>query len=254
VSVRAIAAVPAAPMLVAGVSPRQPATIADEVAALRASVLEALRGLPDVDAIVLLTGGEDATLPDGGCVDLAGYGHPQVRADVPVDRELLTAIATRTGTPRVRADVLTGDLAVLTLLTAEARPGAVVVPVTVATAAGAPSLAGFAAGLSGAVDASGRDVAVLAAGDLSASRDTSSPGYLVEGAVDWDEAAVAALMDADVDAFARLGPAEARRVAARGWAPLTVVLTVARGAGLRFARCEVRAPRGVGQLVATTAS
>ncbi|WP_052666700.1 hypothetical protein [Nitriliruptor alkaliphilus] len=251
-SVRAVAAVPAAPMLVAGVSPRQPAAIADEVAALRTSVLEVLRGLPDVETVVLLTGGEDATLPDGGCVDLAGYGHPQVRADVPVDRELLTAIATRTSTPRVRADVLTGDLAVLTLLVAEARPGAVVVPVRVASAAGAPSLAGFAAGLSAAVDATGRAVTVLAAGDLSASRDTTSPGYLVEGAVEWDEAAAAALSDGDVDRFAGLGPAEARRVAARGWAPLAVAVAVARAAELRFVRCEVHAPRGVGQLVATT--
>lgn len=253
-SVRAVAAVPAAPMLVGGVSPRQPTAIADEVAELRTSVLEVLRGLPDVDAIVLLTAGEDATLPDGGCVDLAGYGHPQVRADVPVDRELLAAVATRTSTPRVRADVLTGDLAVLTLLVAEARPGAAVVPVTVAGGAGAPSLAGFTAGLSSAVDDSGRDVAILAAGDLSASRDTTSPGYLVEGAVDWDEAAAAALSAGDVDAIARLGPAEARRVAARGWAPLTVAVTVARASDLRFVRCEVRAPRGVGQLVATTSS
>jgi aromatic ring-opening dioxygenase LigB subunit len=253
VSVVAVAAVPAAPMLLTAVSPAQPGEVAEAVAQLRTSVDEVLRGLPDVDTIVLVVGGDDATLPDGGCVDLSGYGHPQVRADVPVDRELLAAVATRTSTPRVRADVLTGDLAVLTLLVAGSRADAKVLPVTVAATAAQASLDGFAAGLSGAVEATGRRVAVVAAGDLSASRAPTSPGYVVEGAVDWDEAVVAALRAGDIDAFAELGPAEARRVAARGWAPLAVVLQVARAADLRFRRVELTAPLGVGQLVATSA-
>jgi aromatic ring-opening dioxygenase LigB subunit len=253
VSVRAVAAVPAAPLLLAAISPQQPSAIADEVARLRRGVGEVLRGLPDVDVIALVAGGDDATLPDGGCVDLAGYGHPQVRGDLPVDRELLAAVATRTSTPRVRADVLTGDLAVLALLVAEARPDATVLPMTVAATAAAASLGGYAAGFAAAVDALGRDVALVAAGDLSAARETTSPGYLVEGAVDWDRAALAALEAGDVEAFATLGPAEARRVAARGWAPLTVLLQVARAAGVELDRCELSAPRGVGQLVATSA-
>lgn len=247
-----MAAVPAAPLLLPAVSPRVPVAIAGEVTDLRASVGEVLRGLPDVDVIVLLAAGDDATLPDGGCVDLAGYGHPGVRADVPVDRQLLAAVATHTSTPRIRADVLTGDLAVLTLLVADARPDAVVLPVAVAGSASAANLGGFAAGLAGAIDATGRTVAVVAAGDLSASREVTSPGYLVEGAVDWDAAALAAIEVGDVAAFGRLGPAEARRVGARGWAPLAVVLQLARTAGLAFTRAEVTAPRGVGQLVATS--
>lgn len=251
-SVRAVAAVPAAPLLLADVSPRQPEDVAGEVARLRAAVDEVLRGLPDVDVIVLIAGGDDATLPDGGCVDLAGYGHPQVRADVPVDRELLAAVATRTSTPRVRADVLTGDLAVLSLLVQAARPDATVLPVTVAVTAGAASLGGFAAGLSAAVDATGREVAVVAAGDLSAARETTSPGHLVEGAKAWDEAAVTALAEGDIAAFGQLGPGEARRVVARGWAPLAVLLQVARTADLHLGRTELLAPRGVGQLVATS--
>jgi hypothetical protein len=252
VSVRAVAAVPAAPMLLAAVSARQPAAVADEVQHLRAATREVLRGLPEVDTIVLIAGGEDATLPDGGCVDLAGYGYADVRADVPVDRELLAAVATRTSTPRVRADVLTGDLAVLALLVADARPEAQVLPMTVAATAGIASLGGFAAGLASAVDGLGRAVAVVAAGDLSASRETTSPGYLVDGAVAWDEAVVAALRAGDAESFAALGPGEARRVAARGWAPLAVLLAVARAAELRFDRLELTAPRGVGQLVAAS--
>jgi hypothetical protein len=253
VTVLAVAAIPAAPVLLTAVSPAQAADVAGAVAQLRTSVDEVVRGLPEVDTVVLIASGDDATLPDGGCVDLSGYGHPQVHADVPVDRQLLAAIATRTSTPRVRADVLTGDLAVLTLLVAGSRPDATVVPVTVAANAAPASLDGFAAGLSAAVDVTGRRVAVVAAGDLSASRDTTSPGYVVEGAVEWDEAAVAALRPGDLDAFAALGPAEARRVAARGWAPLAVVLQVARAADLRFRRVELTAPLGVGQLVATSA-
>lgn len=251
-TVLAVAAVPAAPMLLDEVSPRQPAAIAEDVERLRARTLEVLRGLPDVDVIVLIVGGDDATLPDGGCVDLAGYGYPQVRADVPVDRELLAAVATRTSTPRVRANVLTGDLGVLTLLVVKVRPGAHVLPVTVASGAGVASLGGFAAGLSSAVAATGRDVAVVAAGDLSAARGTSSPGYLVDGAIRWDAAAIAAVEAGDVEAFAALGPGEARRVVARGWAPLAVLLHVARAAELRIARAELSAARGVGQLVATS--
>lgn len=252
-TVLAVAAVPAAPLLLAAGSPAQPPEVAGAVAHLRASVDEVLRGLPEVDTIVLVAGGDDATLPDGGCVDLAGYGHPEVRADVPVDRELLAAVATRTSTPRVRSDVLTGDLAVLTLLVAGCRADATVLPVTVAATAAQASLDGFAAGLTGAVEATGRRVAVVAAGDLSASREPTSPGHVVDGAVAWDEAAAAALRAGDLDAFAELGPAEARRVAARGWAPLAVLLQVARAADLRFRRVEVTAPLGVGQLVATSA-
>ncbi len=253
-SVLAAAAVPAAPLLLPAVSARQPAAIAGEVAALRGDVATVLAGLPPVDTVVLIAAGEDATLPDGGCADLAGYGHPQVRSDVPVDRELLAAVATRTSTPRVRADVLTGDLAVLALQVAAARPELAVLPVTVAVGAAPGSLGGLAAGLSSAVDRTQRRVAVLAAGDLSASRTTDSPGYLAEGAVAWDEAAVAALRGGDTAAFEALGPREARRVAARGWAPLAVALQVARAAELRFEQVRFAAPRGVGQLVASTAA
>lgn len=251
-TLRAVAAVPAAPLLLPEVSAHQPEGIAAEVAALRQAVDEVLTALPPVDTVVLVVGAEDVSLPDGGCVDLAGYGYPQVRADVPVDRELLRVLATGTNTPRVRADVLTGDLAVLTLLVAAARPEVEVLPVTVATAAGLPALGGLAAGMTIALERTGRDVAVVAAGDLSASRDTTSPGYLVAGALEWDEAMLAALGGDDLDAVGELGPAEAARVGARGWAPLALALQLALTSGLRFERLELHAPRGVGQLVAAS--
>jgi hypothetical protein len=239
-------------MLLPQVSARQPDAVATELTALRRAIGEVLAGLPAVDTVVLVVGAEDATLPDGGCVDLAGYGYPQVRGDVPVDRELLRAVATGTNTPRVRADILTGDLAVLALLVAAARPEVEVLPVTVAVTAGPPALGGLAAGLLTAVEQTGRDVAVVVAGDLSASRDTTSPGYLAEGAIGWDDAMLAALAEDELDAVIDLGPGEARRVAARGWAPLALALQLARAADLRFERLELHAPRGVGQLVASS--
>jgi hypothetical protein len=252
VSVRAVAAIPAAPLLLPAVSLRQPPELTEAVAALRAAVTAALTGLPPVDTVVLIAGGDDATLPDGGCVDLAGYGHPQARADVPIDRQLLAAVATRTGTPRVRADVLTGDLGVLALLVAAALPQTAVLPVTVAHDAGGPTLGGFAAGVLAGVDATGREVAVVAAGDLSASREVSSPGYLVDGAIAWDDAALTALAAGDLEAFAALGPVEARRVGARGWSSLLVLSHLARAAHLQLAEPRLHAPRGVGQLVAAS--
>lgn len=251
-TVRAVAAVPSAPLLLPAVSLRQPDGLVDDVAGLRRAVSDALAALPPVDTIVLLAGGDDATLPDGGCVDLAGYGHPQARGGVPVDRELLAAVATRTRTPRIRADVLTGDLGVLALLVAAARPGVQVLPATVAHAAGAATLGGFAAGVVGGVDALGRDVAVVASGDLSSSRDASSPGYLVEGAVAWDDAVLTALAAGDLESLAALGPAEAGRVGSRGWSSLLVLLHVARAARLALDPPSLSAPRGVGQLVAVS--
>lgn len=251
-TVRAVAAVPAAPLLLPAVAHGLPDHLVDEVTRLRDSVGAALRSLGPVDSVVLLAGGDDGTLRDGGCVDLAGYGHPQVTSDVPVDRELLAAIATRTGTPRVRADVLTGDLAVLALLVHDALPDAQVLPTAVAYGASGATLGGLAAGVVGGVDAVGRPTAVVAAGDLAATRTTASPGYLVEGAPSWDDDVVAAVAAGDPRALAALGPADARRVAARGWSSLVVLLHVARAAGLRLPTPQLSAPRGVGQLVAAS--
>jgi hypothetical protein len=249
VTVHAVAAVPAAPLLLPAVARGLPDHLADEVSRLRAEVGVALRSLGPADTVVLLAGGDDGTLRDGGCVDLAGYGHPQVTRDVPVDRELLAAIATRTGTPRVRADTLTGDLAVLALLVHEALPDAQVLPTAVAYGAAGATLSGLAAGVVAGVDAVGRRTAVVAAGDLASTRTTASPGYLVEGATGWDDDAVAAVIARDPAALAALGPAEARRVGARGWSSLVVLLHVARAAGVRLPDPQLSAPRGVGQLV-----
>lgn len=251
-TVAAVVAVPAAPLLLPAASPAQPADVAPAVGQLRAASRKALAALPAVDTVVLLAAGNEPRphLRDAPTATLASYGLPAVQAPISVDTDLLTALATRGQAARARAGRLDGDLAVLALQIVDAWPDVPLVPAEVPAGADADSLTALAAGLGAAADEVGRRIAVVAAGDLSAARGTTSPGYLVEGATDWDAAAVAAVRAADVAALASLGPEPAAKVQARGWAPLVVLLHVARLAGLTFDTVTELAPRGVGQLVA----
>jgi hypothetical protein len=250
VSFDVLVAVPSAPLLLPAVSPAQPPGIAGQVAALRDAVDRALAPVADVDSVILLAAGDEALVHDANRATLASYGHPAVTTELAHDEELLSAVASRGQIPRVRDDRLDGDLAVLATLVTAVRPDVSLLSVTVPYAAGAAALGASAAGLTGAAATTDRKVAVVAAADLAATLDTSSPGYLVEGAATWDAAVVAAVREGDVEAMAALGPAEATRVQARGWAPLAVLLTVGHRLQHRFAEVTYLAPRGVGQLVA----
>jgi hypothetical protein len=255
VTLDALAVVPAAPLLLPGVSPAQPDDLAPAVTALRADVAAALAGLPtDLRAAVVLACGDELLVHAAARATLRSYGRPREDVALRLDRPLLAAVGDRGQAPTIQEDDLHGDLAVLALLLAAARPEVAVVPVTVPTLASRGVLDALAAGLVGAAAAVDGSVALVAAGDLAATLDTSSPRYLVEGAADFDAAAVAALRAVDEDAFAALGPAEAGRVQARGWGPLTVALAAAQLAGLSFAEVRYHAPRGVGQVVGRPAS
>jgi hypothetical protein len=118
-----------------------------------------------------------------------------------------------------------------------------VLPVAVDPGSEAPALAALGRELA---DDSRRAV-LLAAGDGSAGLGERSPRWRIEGAAAWDAALVAAVAAHDEAALAVLGPQEARRVWALGWAPI-VVATAAAG---RWRVCSYSAPRGVGYLVAT---
>jgi hypothetical protein len=250
VSFAHLVAIPAAPLLLPAVSPAQPPELVEPVAALRKDVAGALGGLAGIDSVILLARGDEALVHDANEATLASYGHPEVRCDLAHDEELLKAVSARGQLPRVRDDRLDGDLAVLATLVTAAVPGVRLLSVTV-PAAGSDALAASAAGLRGAAEASDRRVAVVAAADLAASLTTASPGYLVEGADTWDAAVVEAVRAGDADAMGALGPADAARVQARGWAPLVVLLRVAARQEHRFERVAYHAPRGVGQLVAS---
>jgi hypothetical protein len=244
-----LVAVPSAPLLLRAVSPAQPPGVAEEVARLRAAVDRALVPVAAVESVILLAAGDEALVHDASRATLASYGHPDVATPLAHDEELLTAVAARGQIPRVRDDRLDGDLAVLATLVTTVQPGVRLLSVTVPFAAGAHALAATAAGLTGAAATTERRVAVVAAGDLAATLDTTSPGYVIDGATDWDAAAVAAVRAGDVTAMAGLGPEDATRVQARGWAPLAVLLAVADQLQHRFGEVTYLAPRGVGQLV-----
>jgi hypothetical protein len=248
VSIVSVAAVPAAPLLLPAASPAQPAALADEVAALRAEVDATLRELAGAGVVVLLAAGEEGVLHDRAVASLRPLGVDGPDRELPVDTDLLAAVAGRGRFPRGRTDRLDGDVAVLTLLCAEAGRTGPILPLEVPATALGGALDAVAAGLRSAAETVERDVAVVAAGDLSAGLDTASPAYAIPGADEFDRRMVAALRGADHDALMGLGPSEAGRVRARGWAGLVVADTLA---GREPARRRVRysSVRGVGQVV-----
>ncbi|MFP5309076.1 MAG: hypothetical protein ACLGIR_05800 [Actinomycetes bacterium] len=223
-----VALVTAAPLVLTDVSPTVPAEHAADVAALRAGCADALatalaRGAPPARAVALGVD-ERTTVWSRPTGDLRGLGHPQARVDAPaVEPELAVRLGEALGVS-VHDAPLPPDLVVVVGLLHAAAPGLPVVGVSVPAAAPAARLAEVGATLRRWADDAGGRTLVAAPGDLSAARDTTSPGYLVDGALDADERAVAALRAGDAVALAGLGPTEAARVAARGWAPLVVAL------------------------------
>ncbi|MGH8884957.1 MAG: hypothetical protein ACRDYX_07255 [Egibacteraceae bacterium] len=169
---------------------------------------------------------------------LAGFGRPDLSTRLRVASWLSNASCQQGPLPP--------SLTVLALLVGDHAP---VVPISVASCATAHFLA--ASGAAIATSLSGRGV-LLAAGDLSAGLGERSPRYRVEGAPAWDEAVVAAVDAQRPERLAALGPAEARRVAALGWAPIVVAQAACMAAGLRLRVKHYSAPRGVGYLVAAT--
>ena len=247
-----VIAVPAAPLLLPAATPTPPPLDAAAVDALRADSRAALSALATVDVVVLMAGGSEPLVHDADVATLSSYGVAGTDTTIETDLELLVAIAARGQASRLRSERLDGDLAVLALQVAAARPDVPVVPVTVAGLANAAALGGVAAGLVGAVAAVGRRVGIVAAGDLAATLDQTSPGYLVDGASGWDAAACAALRTCDLDAMGALGPDDAARFQARGWAPLTVMLTIAAARSVMLGTASYHVTRGVGAVVVAT--
>lgn len=245
-----IAIIPAAPLLLAAASPTPPETLREALAALRDEVTTAVTSLPERGTALLLDAGPEVLVHDADAASLVGYGLPHVRADVTIDTELLAAVSARGQAPRVRSDHLDADPAVLALVLAELRPHLALAPVTVPSGASAAGLADVALGLERAAQGADHELVVIAAGDLAATLDVTSPGHAVDGADIWDAEVVAAVMERDVAALGAHGPEEAARVQARGWAPITVALDLAVANELPMSTTRYHAPRGVGQLVA----
>lgn len=242
------AVVPSAPLVLPEVSPGLPAAHAEDIAALRAAADRALSSLPASDAVVVVASGRRG-VHGTATVDLTPLGLPEIVRTHPVADRLLPDVTSRTQYPQRQGDDLEIDLAVLALQLPEATP---VLPVAVSPAEG-PSLAGIGRGIVGAIRDNQLDVTLVVAGDLSTALDETSPRYVVEGALGWDQDTVEALRHVDVERLVAAGN-DADRVRARSWAPLVVGLAAVRAAGLRPSGIEHRTARGVGYAVGSFSS
>ncbi|GAA2008059.1 class III extradiol dioxygenase subunit B-like domain-containing protein [Nocardiopsis rhodophaea] len=94
-------------------------------------------------------------------------------------------------------------------------------------------------------------LAVLAVGDGSARRTTTSPGRVDDRAIGFDTSVAAALADADVEALSALDPRLAEDLMAAGRAAWQTLAWAADGAGLSGRLLAHEAPYGVGYFVAS---
>jgi len=170
-----------------------------------------------------------------------------VRAEA--DAEAVAAISRATQYPVFRDEPLSQGLAALTMQVCATRP-VPLVAVAVPSAASAPTLVGVGAAIAEALRADPRPASVIAAGDLAAGLTEKAPLALVDGARAWSDAAVDVVAGGRLDGLARLGPDEAARVGALGWAPLLVLHGALASAKLGLALRMHAAPRGVAYLVA----
>lgn len=239
------AVLPSAPLLVPGAAGAVP----DGVDQVQRQVLEVVAGLPDHDVRILLASGEVTRVRAGGTASLAGVGLPHVRSETPAALPLARAV--RAALPPSAglddSDELTGDLAVLALLTATV--GGAHLGLELSSAEGFHALHTMGATIAAQGDVGDR-VVVIAAGDLSAGLTARSPAALIPDAAAFDEAVVTAVRDGGAD-LAPLGPDLALRMRARGWAPLCALTGVLRRACASLRSVDYAAPRGVGYLVAS---
>lgn len=266
------AVVPSAPLLVPGVS----AGLPDGVPKVSDAIDAALDGLPPWDTAVLIAAasrtGQSAAqgLYDLTEASLAGIGRPDVRQPLSIEHEATERIARLSQYAVRRDERLPLGLATLALLLGGApRTVAVAVPCSAwfeALAAVGTAVAEAVSQRPGAADGEassgsaaesprhgGRRTIVLVAGDLSAGLTERSPLGAVAGAGDWDAQMVDIVDSGRLDQLSELGPEQAIRVGALGWAPMAVLHGAMARAKLGIVRRHYSAPCGVGYLVASGA-
>lgn len=237
------AILPCAPLLVPGAS----ASIPEGVGEVCDAIDAALDRLPDHDVAVLLAGASAGGLYDAASASLAGLGLPGITMEAPVDAVAAERISGLAQYPVHRGEPLPLDLAVLTLLVGDARQ---VVPIDVPSLAAFDVLSAVGVAIAAALEGDEVRAVVISAGDLSAGLTERSPLHLIEGAADFDAQVVDIIDSGRLDGLARVGPAEARRVGARAWAPMAVLHGSLARAKIGMVRRRYAAPRGVGYLVA----
>lgn len=234
---------PTAPLLVPGVAAQLPPgceAVADAVDIV-------VEQLPSADAVVLLAPGDSTTVHDDAVVSLGGIGRPDITEQRSVATDLVEPVALALGAEIAGDTPLSLPLAVLALLLGNSAP---LVPVTVQTDLGFERLSGAGRAVAQALGEPGTpDVVVVASGDLSAGIGPASPRPGIAGAQAFDEQVVEIVDSGRLDRLAELGPKEARRVHASGWAPLVVLHGVVAHAKIALVRRRYAAPCGVGYLV-----
>lgn len=243
------AAIPTSPLLVPGASPGQPEEVAAELARLRDLSLDTLAALPDCDVHVLVARG-DRGIHDRAYASLAPLGIHDVETELPVATDMIDDLSRLTQYPMFRGEELGTAHAVLALLLREARGEVEVLAVNVPPGSDFDVLVTVGASIAEAADDAGREVTVVCQADLSAALHRASPGYEVDGAREWDDAVLDAVRRGRLRPLRDLGPEEAQRVQARGWAPLAVLHGVCASAHLTIEGLGYGAPGGVGQLIA----
>lgn len=240
------AIVPSAPLLVPGISAALPEGIGEVSDAVDA----VLEKLPDAEVTVLVAAGlagRAGSVRDGDIASLAAVGRPDVMVLTRSHQAATARISGMVQYPLLRGEPLPLGLAALALLVGSERP---LVPVLVPPLAEFEALVGVGTGIAQALLDVDVTAVVVAAGDCSAGLTACSPLHEVPGARAWDERAVAAVDSGRLDALARLGPAEAQRVGALGWAPMAVLHGACARAKIGMVLRHYSAPRGVGYLVA----
>jgi hypothetical protein len=237
------AIVPTAPLLVRGVSKELPAGVPKVCAA----VSGALDSLAPADCAVLVAAGPGA-VHAARVAGLAGVGRPDVCADVQLWAGADALAADGLGLPLDRDEALPLGLSVLCLLLG--RRVRALLPVSVRRAESFQTLTEIGRAITDRTPDESR-IVVVAAGDLSAGLTEKSPLWRVPGALFWDEQAAAAVDSGRLGSLSRLGPEEAQRVGALGWAPMVVLHGAVASAKIGMVVRHYSAPRGVGYLVAS---
>lgn len=251
--IRGAALVPSAPLVVPAISHAQPAGTTAAVTALRRATTAAIARVSEaleLDLVVLLAAGQKG-LHNRARASFASLGLPDLGVDLPLAADVVSAVTRVMQYPLYQGTPLPLDLAVLARLVADASIDLPVLPVTVSPKIDPTVAPAVAAALHEGLREAGAAGVVLSAGDLSAGLDAGSPAYLLDGAVDWDHRALAAVEVGDAEGFTALGPDEAERVAARSWAPIGVTLHALRSIDAPIEQVTYHTVRGVGYVVAS---
>lgn len=235
----AAAFLPHPPVLV----PEVAAGAATELADVREACAVALQRVVDAQPDLVIVVGDDADRSTYGMDahgSFAGFGVPMATALPGADRQDRVAEPDRGRLPL--------SLAMAAWLMERVHPWPLVrgegVPATMTPGDAASLGAGWA-------DSAER-VALIAMGDGAATLSVKAPGYLVEGADQWQKLLTQALAEADVAALKAIAPQDADTFQAAGRVVWQVAAGAAEKAGPRWAGelLADEAPYGVGYQVA----